>query len=398
VSSKGRTLKVGVFVFFAIVLATIAVFVIGDSRRVWDAKVTYYTAYDDVLGIKPGSVVRMGGLDIGSVSEVRHNDLAKDSRVYVTLSIAKEEKDRIKRATVATIESKGLLGDKMVQLVFDQALAKKMREAREKDSTLEDPDQVLPPNDPKQPLKTSAPSDLIGDAAKAAREAKLAAENIRIATERIADDRFREDLQGTVHALRLITEGIATGDGAAHKLIYDKEEAARIDRILANLETTTGNLARVSADAREVTTRVKTGPGLAHTVVYDDQLAQGMTGTMVELHKSLTALRTGNGLGHVVIYGDENSQHLMANMNAMSEDLREIVANMKAGRGTIGALLVDPTVYEDVKSLVGNVERNQVLRALVRYSIKQNEEKPHAEVKPDVPQPAVTPAPQRANK
>ena len=64
----------------------------------------------------------------------------------------------------------------------------------------------------------------------------------------------------------------------------------------------------------------------------------------------------------------------MGNVSAMSDDLREIVANMKAGRGTIGALLVDPSVYEDIKSLVGNVERNQVLRALVRYSIKQNEE------------------------
>ena len=394
-SSKGRTLKVGVFVFFAIVLATIAVFVIGDNRRVWDSKVTYYAAYDDVLGIKPGSVVRMGGLDIGSVSDVKHKADAKDNRVYVTLSIAREEKDRIKRATVATIESKGLLGDKMVQLAYDEKLAKQMRKEREQDSSKEDPDEVLPP---KEFLKAASPSDLIGDAAKAAREAKLAAENIQKATEQIADDKFREDLQGTVHALRLITEGIAHGDGPAHKLLYDKEEAQRIDRILANLEVTSGNLARVSADARDVSARVKSGPGLAHTVVYDDQLAQGMTGTMVELHRSLTALRTGNGLGHVVIYGDESSQHLMANMNAMSEDLREIIANVKAGRGTIGALLVDPTVYEDVKSLVGNVERNQVLRALVRYSIKQNEAQPHVEVKPDTPQPAVTPAPQRATK
>jgi phospholipid/cholesterol/gamma-HCH transport system substrate-binding protein len=62
---------------------------------------------------------------------------------------------------------------------------------------------------------------------------------------------------------------------------------------------------------------------------------------------------------------------------------------VKAGRGTVGGLLVDPSVYEDIKSLVGNVERNHVLRALVRYSIKQNEEqRPHAEVKDgkDAPQ------------
>ena len=57
----------------------------------------------------------------------------------------------------------------------------------------------------------------------------------------------------------------------------------------------------------------------------------------------------------------------------MSEDLRSIVAEMKAGKGTLGGLLVDPTIYEDLKSAVGNVERNQVLRALVRYSIKADE-------------------------
>ena len=52
------------------------------------------------------------------------------------------------------------------------------------------------------------------------------------------------------------------------------------------------------------------------------------------------------------------------------------------GKGTLGALLVDPTVYEDIKSAVGNVERNEVLRALVRYSIKADEKRPAAEAHP----------------
>ena len=46
---------------------------------------------------------------------------------------------------------------------------------------------------------------------------------------------------------------------------------------------------------------------------------------------------------------------------------------MRAGKGTIGALMVDPSVYEDVKLLLGNVERNKALRALVRYSIEKDE-------------------------
>jgi phospholipid/cholesterol/gamma-HCH transport system substrate-binding protein len=39
------------------------------------------------------------------------------------------------------------------------------------------------------------------------------------------------------------------------------------------------------------------------------------------------------------------------------------------GKGTVGALLKDPTVYQDLKLLVGNVRRSRMLRALVRYTI-----------------------------
>ena len=53
---------------------------------------------------------------------------------------------------------------------------------------------------------------------------------------------------------------------------------------------------------------------------------------------------------------------------------------MRQGKGTVGALLVDPSVYEDMKMVLGNVERNDVLRALVRYSIKQDEKKPEVQV------------------
>lgn len=375
-TAKGRTLKVGVFVFIALLLSTIVVFTIGDSRRAWERKVKYRAAYDDVVGLRPGSVVRMGGIDIGAVESVEHGAKIEDNRVYVTFSIGREEAGRIRNATVATIEGKGLLGDKMVVFTYDKSLADQQRKEGK------NPDAVVPPDGW---LNTAPPADPVGDAQKAAQSAKVALENIQKVTESIADEKFKEDIQGTAHALREILEGVSKRDGVAHRMIFDPEEAKRVDRILGNLEATSANLARVSADARDVSARVKSGPGLAHTIVYDDQLARGTTGAMVELHKSLEAVRTGNGIAHSVVYGDDQTQRLMGNVNAMSDDLREIVANMKAGRGTVGALLVDPTVYEDIKSLVGNVERNQVLRALVRYSIKQNEEKPQAEVKPGAP-------------
>lgn len=388
-TAKGRTLKVGLFVFFGLVVATIAVFMIGDNRRVWDRKVEYHGAYDDVVGLRSGSVVRLGGIDIGTVGSIEHAKKVDDNKVYVTFVVAREESGRVRQSTVATIEGKGLLGDKMVQLAFDPKVAEKLKKEGK------DPDAPVPPGGW---LNTAPPGDPIGDAQKAAQGAKVAMENLQKVTENLADDKLKDDIHGTVRALREILDGVAYRDGVAHKIIFDPEEAKRVDHILGNLEAAMANIARVSSDAQTITSQIKSGPGLAHTVLYDEQLAQGMAGTAAELNSSLKAIRTGNGIAHSIVYGDDQTQRLMGNVNAMSDDLREIVANMKAGRGTVGALLVDPTVYEDIKTLVGNVERNQVLRALVRYSIKQNEDRmpSHVEVKADLPQPAITPAQQKA--
>jgi phospholipid/cholesterol/gamma-HCH transport system substrate-binding protein len=64
---------------------------------------------------------------------------------------------------------------------------------------------------------------------------------------------------------------------------------------------------------------------------------------------------------------------MVENLNRASADLSAIVSDVKEGKGTLGAFLVDPSVYEDIKVLLGNVGRNRSLKALVRYSIKQDE-------------------------
>jgi len=126
---------------------------------------------------------------------------------------------------------------------------------------------------------------------------------------------------------------------------------------------------------KEITAQIKEGPGIAHALLYDGEISKDTAGTLNELHKDMKAIREGNGFAHAVLYGDDSTQHVMANLNAMSDDLRTIVSGIRQGKGTLGGLLVDPTVYEDLKSAIGNVERNEVLRALVRYSIKADEQR-----------------------
>ncbi len=378
---KRRTLEVGVFVFAALVLGTIAVFMIGDNRRLWDPKVTVNASFNDVLGLKAGSMVRMGGVDVGTVKSVKHGDDPADPKIYVQIALARTEARRVHADTVAKVVNKGLLGDKMLELVGGTLGSDAVKEGG----------WIASEQDPADFGKAMNKLDAVADKADKTMDA------VKRTSESLADPKLAEDIKGSVTALRTILDGVANNkDGAAHKVIFDAEEGRRIDRILANLDATTQNLAKVTADAREVTDRAKTGPGLVHTLVYDDKLAENTAGTIAEVNGALRAVRTGNGLAHTVVYGDDSGsgQKMMTNLAVMSEDLRKITGDLRAGRGTIGGLLVDPSVYEDVKGIVGNVERNQVLRALVRYSIKQNEDR-----RPDTvadPGGASAPSPARA--
>ena len=114
-----KQVKVGIFVLSGLALLTVAVFMIGDNSHFWDSKVTYTAPFKDVQGLKPGAPVRLGGVDIGTVSSVGYDKQASDDRIFVKLALVKSEAERIRQGSVAHIVNKGLLGDKMVDLSTD---------------------------------------------------------------------------------------------------------------------------------------------------------------------------------------------------------------------------------------------------------------------------------------
>jgi len=56
----------------------------------------------------------MGGVDVGNIVGVDYGRDATDKNIHVRLSISVEDARRIRKDSVATIEGKGLLGDKMI--------------------------------------------------------------------------------------------------------------------------------------------------------------------------------------------------------------------------------------------------------------------------------------------
>jgi phospholipid/cholesterol/gamma-HCH transport system substrate-binding protein len=350
-----RQLKVGLFVILGLGLTMLAVFFIGDTRGLWQTKVGYRTAFQDVAGLKPGAPVRMGGLDIGAVTHVSHEN-AGDPRVFVALSISKNEAVRIRADTVARVVNKGLLGDKMIELTVGSP--------------------GVPVLDHSQLIASEEPADMFAAANKVAAAAEEAVKGIQPLAHALGDPKLAADIQGSLADIHSLLDAIVHGDGTIHRLFYDRREADQLSELLARLDAMSVRVDGALGDVQDVTAHVRQGPGIVHALVYDGEISKNTAGTMAELHEDLRAIRQGNGLAHELLYGDSSTQHVMANLNAMSDDLRAVIGDLRRGRGTLGALLVDPTIYEDLKSAIGNVQRNEVLRALVRYSIKADEARP----------------------
>ncbi|MGD0525056.1 MAG: MlaD family protein [Polyangiaceae bacterium] len=350
-----RQFKVGLFVIVGLALMGAGVFLIGNTRQLWEPKVSYVTAFNDVAGLKPGAPVRMGGLDVGQVNGLHHGSDPKDGRIFVSLAIEKKEAARIRTDTVAHVGNKGLLGDKMIELGLGSPDAASL--------------------DPKDLIPSEEPADMFAAANRVAAAAQQAIEKLEPLAQSLGDPKLAADIKGSAADVHSLLDAMVHGDGTMHRLFYDHRAADELDQLLANGNRTTEHLNETLADVQDVTAHVKQGPGIAHALIYDGEMSKDTAGMMSELHQDLKAVRQGNGIAHAILYGDDSSQHVMANLNAMSDDLRAIVQGVRQGKGTIGGLLVDPTVYEDLKSAIGNVERNEVLRALVRYSIKADEQR-----------------------
>ncbi len=348
-----RQLKVGLFVIMGLALTMVGVFLIGDTRGLWQPKVQYRTAFHDVAGLKPGAPVRMGGLDIGGVTGVDHSSNSGDARVFVSMSISKKEAPRIRADSVAHVVNKGLLGDKMIDITVGSP-----------EATAQDPIKLV---------ASEEPNDVLAMANKVASATADAIERIAPLAQALGDPKLAADIKGSLADLHSLLDATVHGDGTVHRLFFDHREADEFSSLLVRLDGASTRLDGVLADVQDFTGHMRQGPGIAHALVYDGEISKDALGTMAELHEDLRAIREGNGLAHSLLYGDSSSQHVIGNLNAMSDDLRAIVGDLRQGKGTLGALLVDPTVYEDLRSVIGNVERNDVLRALVRYSIKADE-------------------------
>jgi phospholipid/cholesterol/gamma-HCH transport system substrate-binding protein len=357
---SSREVKVGAFVLIGLLFVGLVVFLIGDERQVFSSKVSFRAIFDDVEGLKTGSSVRMGGIDVGSIESVGYAEDSSDVRLHVKFSVVKSQARRIRTDSKVKIESKGFLGDKMIAVVAGNP--------------------KLPPIVPGGMIEAEPDQkdlqNALAHVGSITAKAEKIMENLDATTSHFAEPALQENLRSSIESLSHILHSTDQGPGYVSRLLNDRSEAERLSNTIERLDLAAVQLERSLASVAGITERIEKGPGLVHELVYSEQSSKSVAqiGEAAEqLALSLRGIREGKGMARALLFGDGNAEQSLAQVNQILGDLHGIVADVRAGKGTLGALLTDPSVYEDLKLLLGNVERNKSLRALVRYSIEQDE-------------------------
>ena len=76
---------------------------------------------------------------------------------------------------------------------------------------------------------------------------------------------------------------------------------------------------------------------------------------------------------HTLIYDAPSEQDIVLEAIEAGSRLNSILAKVDRGEGTMGLLLNDPTLYEDLKRLIGGAQRSTVVRTLIRMSEGEKE-------------------------
>lgn len=346
-------LRVGIFVTVALAIAGTLVFIIGSQSRVFQSKNTYYAVFHDVQGLREGSPVRIGGVSVGSVATVEFTD---DGKVRTEIEIVSSDSQFVREGSKATVGSKGLLGDKIVDVTVGDG------KPLESGAT-------IPTTQPK------GLTDYMEAAGHILADAQTTMQNLRKASEPFGEPEFAQSIRETSHNMAQVTGMAAEGEGTIHRLLADPGLAKEVDDLVENMRVASAELARTSRSVRSIADEVESGDGTAHEVIYGQEgkrMVKNFADAAGEVASLLGQVRQGEGTMHDLVYGQKGNE-LLANLTEASEDIKAITSDIRQGKGTLGALIEDPSVYEDVKRLIGDLQRNEILRALVRYSIKRDE-------------------------
>lgn len=239
---------VGIFTVIILVFLLAVVVMVGRAKDWFKSYVTYYTVFDDAYNLGKDARVKLFTVDVGRVRNVG----LEGDKVKVELAILNEYASRIRKGSVATVESPTVIGSEYVSIKPGDQQAQPLLEGE----TI-----------PSQPKKSI--SDLMAEF-EVEKTAKMVIKSIQAITEIVEYLREPEGplfraMENTAQSLahiEAVTHGIRKGDGSLGRLVRSEAllekihaQLDHVDGILKSLEHTTDTTYAASQQIRQASQR-----------------------------------------------------------------------------------------------------------------------------------------------
>jgi phospholipid/cholesterol/gamma-HCH transport system substrate-binding protein len=311
-------LRVGVVVVLSLtILAVTVLYIGGGGGSPVAAKYELRALMTDVNGLKPGAPVRLGGVEVGTVTDVGFSDRFP-GQVEVKMKLQRDVQSRITSASRMTLGSLGLLGEKAVDIT---------------------------------PGTEGTP---IGDGGYLRAEAQ---------------DPFKGllgDASESTEHLRRILSRIDAGEGLIGKALRDDElydrmndVSARLQVVMTKLESPSTPLGRLVNDREmsrqladtargvdAVVARVQAGEGTLGVLTKDESIAREMKSVSSTLDELAKKLQRGEGSAGKLLKDDEFYRKL----NNAADRFDAFMQRLEHGEGTAGRMARDPELYNNLNS------------------------------------------------
>ena len=331
--AQERSIEVKVGALILVSLGILGAFILVMGGLTFEKTYTVYVDFDNPGGLQAGAAVRVAGVKVGSVKALEFRggkiDPKSGRHVLVRADVAIEQRvqDAIHDDADFYVTTQGVLGEQFMAI---------------DPGTPEHP--VLAPE---STVKGIDPPRIDLFLAKAYELLDVTVNGIKNNRETIAA--IADNTAGLLKGLNVLVTG-------------NKE---RIDRIVANVEELTVEAKTLTHDAR---INYIDNPKLLHTVENVDVLTTKIRDDATPMLKDAReALANLNRVSATV--GDPAQQdkirkaltdlaQLAERANATIADTQAIVSHIKKGEGTVGALVMDEEIYDDVQEMVRDLKHN----------------------------------------
>jgi phospholipid/cholesterol/gamma-HCH transport system substrate-binding protein len=390
---KDKSIRVGLLVSVALIVLMVFLFFIGSEQKIFSRKNEYEVRFDSVAGLAEGNPVKISGVTVGVVKDIRLPRDPKAKDVDISLMVDRKYAERIRGDSRARLKKLGLLaGDNYIDITpgspkFDALEPGSVIPAQRQTNV----DQLI-----------SSGEDLVDNFVQISYSLKNVLARVdrgegvlgELTTAPETKQRMTDTVLTTLNKTNALLSHIESGKGVVGKLVYDDQFA---EQLTTSLTSSANSLAAITGRVQK---DFDSGTGALPALISDPEgkkkvydLVQNLQTTSANLAAFSASMKEGQGLVPRLLNDKQYGDQALTEFQQLVHQLDETVKKLNNGEGTAGKIINDPGVYESINDILIGINESKMLRWLIRSRQEKGIEKRYdnEQKSAPAPPPVVTP-------